>query len=290
MAHFFNRLLFLISFITGILIATIFKAQNDNDSIAPRKLFAKSKYDNWFKESKLIRHNIPFDNINKKSLSESQYLKSKIKILCIILVHKEKNVVAAKNTWALSCNEIQLIYLNLKRKIPVPIKKLGSQRPKSSWMLLCEILKHVPDHFHWILVVHDYSFVIMENLRLFVASLDWSKPYYLGHPVKFWNIIYNSGEAGYLLSYGALKVLQLHLNVFDSSLTYMNREDYYLGKILARLNITFEDTRDENDLTTFHLNNIYHFFSPEEYGYKSSVYPYKCCSPYSITFQVGHTQ
>lgn len=50
------------------------------------------------------------------------------------------------------------------------------------------------------LIAPEDAFALPENLRFFVAAKNESDLHYLGHAMKFWNIIYNWGDAGYALS------------------------------------------------------------------------------------------
>lgn len=61
---------------------------------------------------------------------------------------------------------------------------------------------------------------------------------------------------------------------------------------MAKLNITPSDTRDSQGLSRFHPYNWYISFFPGESRsyYSTSVYPVKCCSKKSVTFQVSNCE
>ena len=40
--------------------------------------------------------------------------------------------------------------------------------------------------------------------RYYVAGLDEKVPHYLGHAMKFWNAVYNWGDAGYAINRATL--------------------------------------------------------------------------------------
>ena len=65
----------------------------------------------------------------------------------------------------------------------------------------------------WILVAAEETFAIPENLRFYVAAKNSSDFHYLGHAMKFWNVIYNWADAGYVLSKGTLDKM---MQKFDS--------------------------------------------------------------------------
>lgn len=189
-------------------------------------------YNNWLSKNKVKKYKVPLDILrysNNKYLLESEYLQNSVSVLCVILTRNEKNAEAAENTWAKTCTGIELVKLDTqKRKIRMPIKQ---DRQKSTWSLLCKSLVGIKDKFQWVLIVNDNTFALMENLRLLVAPLNYNESYYLGHPVRFWNTFYNTGLAGYVLSYGSLKKLQGKLNndSCTAEITYLNQEDFYIG-------------------------------------------------------------
>ncbi|KRT86308.1 hypothetical protein AMK59_1802 [Oryctes borbonicus] len=292
LAKFFSRLF--IGFLFGALFASLivllsinFKGKVTNSSNF-HKIPNNSEYNSWLSKNKVLKTKIPLDILRysgKEYLLESQYLYKTLSVLCIIFVRNEKNAKAAQATWAQGCSDIELVKLNTRqRKIRMPVKQ---NKENSTWSLLCKCLMKIDYKHQWILIINDNTFALLENLRLLVAPLNYTKNYYLGHAVQFWNINYNTGQAGYLLSLGSLKELQNKLGN-DSCVaetTYLNQEDFYIGKLLSTLNIFPQDTRDSLGLTTFHSFNWYQeFFSSATY-YKMSVYPVSCCSSQSITFQ-----
>ncbi|XP_044271268.1 glycoprotein-N-acetylgalactosamine 3-beta-galactosyltransferase 1-like isoform X2 [Tribolium madens] len=289
MCRFFKRASFLIGIFLGVFVAVILRINQIPKSGPPEpRVFDLTKYQKWFERTKLGRRPISFDVLrysNKSFHLESQYLHERISVLCVILVKTPKNADAVRATWGRSCNQLQFLNLTTERKKIPTIKKNGQE---SSWALLCELLKTLPEEFKWILVVYDYTFVLVENLRLFLSGLDPQDKYYLGHAVQFWSTEYNMGQAGYVLSRGTVHSFKQKFSDKNSCTqvrTYRNQEDYYLGKSLLSLNITPVDTRDSNGLSTFHPYNLHHVFFPER-NQKLSVFPHRCCSPHTVAFQV----
>lgn len=284
MVHFYTRLNFIIGIALGVLLAVYFQQFKINGGQKSRK--NDFLYQKWFKKEKLSRTKIAWDGLrysNKSYYLESEYLYNKVTILCIILVKHQKYLEAAKNTWIKGCNTIKPIVIETQNKI-MPRKQ---SKDKSSWALLCNVLKSREiSTFNWVLIVKDTTFVIMENLRLLLAPLNSKKDHYFGHVAKFWGVNYNTGDAGYVLSDGALASFQKSIgNEKCLENSYWNREDYYLGKYLKSLNITPINVIDEESLSMFHPYSWYHAFFPGEGYFKNSAYPYNCCSKKSISFQ-----
>lgn len=268
MYHFITRVLFVIGFLIGILLAVLIikltenksshhlgKTKTSNGKVA----FNSSIYESWFASKNLLRQKLSFDVLrysSRKIITESQYLFEKIKILCLILVRNLKNAEASSATWGKNCNKMEYLHIsidNKKRKI-VPIKKTKNN---SSWVLLCKALVNVSDNYNWILILHDDTFAILENLRLLVAGLDDSKGYYLGHPVTFWTVTYNMGQAGFVLSKGSVNKIKNKFNMTNSCTserTYWNQEDMYLGKYFQDV---FERVTEFFCRKTFSVNEYY---------------------------------
>ncbi|KAL3268097.1 hypothetical protein HHI36_007224 [Cryptolaemus montrouzieri] len=252
MFHFSTRLIFCVGFITGTLLS-LFLGHGRNSLKSDKEL----SYDNWFKNKQYTRKHVSFDSLRydqTKYTLESDLLFKSVSILCLILVLKDANFKASVNTWGKGCNGIQSI--NLSKK-PKPLIS-NQSRFDTSWNKICETLKNVPEIYDWVLVINDDTFVITENLRFFLAYRNSSDNFYLGYAVKFWNVLYNLGKAGYVLSRGVIKSMQK--STCSGRLPYMNKEDFGLGYHLATLNISVQDTRDEE------------------------VYETKCCSKHTITF------
>lgn len=237
MYHFFARLLFLVGFLCGFFLAVLITKQKSHSvhfsTAKTLKTFQDAFYQKWFTSARLVRKKVTFDLLrysNKTFTTEARYLYDKVRILCLVLVRNSKNAEAAKNTWAKGCNSAEYIHIGskVKRKI-VPIRKT---KERSSWVLLCKALLNV-SKYDWVIIVNDNTFVILENLRELVAGFDFRKGYYLGHAVTFWTTTYNTGQAGYVLSWGSVNAIRRKFNSSEqctSEITYLNQEDMYLGK------------------------------------------------------------
>lgn len=231
MVHFYSRTAtFIFGALLGIIIAKICVYKEYERLNVPVKKQIPS-FKTWSVSQGLKRKPVSWDILRYGSNDirpiVSEILFKKIQVLCIIFVRSENNLEGAKNTWIPNCNNIKLIHIKSKKT-----KYISAKRTKenSSWVLLCQLLKKITDGYNWYLIVNDSTFAILENLRYFVAPLNSSDAFYLGHSVKFWSTVYNSGQAGYVLSKGTLKALQSSLSETEcSTTTYWNREDFYLG-------------------------------------------------------------
>lgn len=238
--------------------------------------------------------------------SEAAFLFREVKVFCLVFPTNAgariamapdpgEAAAAIRATWGKRCNKI--LFYTAGEERAGPVVRLPS---KSAFGLLCESLRRVVaggEPFDWLLVTTETTFALPENLRHYVAPLNSSEPHYLGHAMKFWNQVYNWGEAGYALSQGAVSAL---LARFDSSSScqtggkYWKNADWYLGKHLAGLGVAVRDTRDHRGRGRFNGYSFRKLLFPgavslfERY-WKDSLYlspdgP-KCCSSRAVTFQ-----
>ncbi|XP_018354508.1 PREDICTED: C1GALT1-specific chaperone 1-like isoform X1 [Trachymyrmex septentrionalis] len=265
-------------------------------------------YHTWLATQKLKLYQIDLDEYlygrqerddKRKKLTEWNWLKKQVSITCVIFVETLKLGKSIKATWGKHCNNVYFFGHRLKNAelpiIDVNIKIV------SSWQLLCEAMNYIWNHqvdkLQWIIFVKDNTIIIPENLRYMVASLDYTRDYYLGHSVVLWGQAYNVAQSGYVLSRGALnKVVQM-FNSTEKCIKggkYWKKEDYYLGKHLSSLGIHPSDTRDQYLRGTFHGYSLQHLLwgvaKPDSY-FTRAVYPIKgeCCSPISVTFSVSES-
>jgi glycoprotein-N-acetylgalactosamine 3-beta-galactosyltransferase len=184
-------------------------------------------------------------------------------------------------------------------------------------------------NYDWFFIAGDDVYLIVENIHLFLRktlmkhlntsmsadSINADIPFYLGRPLRqSFNLLYNSGGAGYLLNAAALKLLVAALkdNLLRYDLTNTDNEDgniihnlcfhgtntsiedVMVGYCMSQLNISLWDTKDENGRERFHWHSPHAEFdgSLSDYLFQSSKsskgLPVKtgmdCCSPESISF------
>ncbi|XP_043269408.1 C1GALT1-specific chaperone 1-like protein [Venturia canescens] len=275
---------------------------------------ANSTYDSWLKAQNVTTTNIDMDlkqygpkgkaQMAKKVL-ESEWLKSKIHVTCIVFVEKLKRAESIVDSWGSSCNKLYFFSDRLNdTKLSVlqfPIKLV------SSWQMLCETMKYIwkftknsdssdsDKILEWAIFVKDDTMVIPENLRYLVASLDYNQGHYLGHPVVLWGQAYNVAQAGFVLSKLAFRKIVENFNTSQKCMTggkYWKKEDYYLGKHLALLGIHPSDTRDHRLRGVFHgyalQTLLWGIARPGSY-FTRALYPpgHNCCSPRSISFSTS---
>lgn len=187
----------------------------------------------------------------------------KSNILCVIFSKDLSNSFAASRSWAKHCDDYHFIGMDDGTNNRDNFKYLNVTvfKPKHSWHFLCDSMLYLYKLYmktiQWVIFVHDDVFVIPENLRYYVIYKDYNKPYYLGDISCFWSTFYNTVEAGFVLSRGAVKLLVKKFNTSqkcESSGKHWNTEDYYLGKYMVYCNNIYVFFQFSNDLGLFILS------------------------------------
>lgn len=237
-----NYLLFIVGLFIGSYLAfqvksrnTIIPSINQTFIDLPKKLASlNTYYENWFQNAGFIRRKHTIDTLRYGDhlfRTEAKILEHQIPILCVILSNNDKTAKAGVHTWAKGCTDVTIVKLSgRKGKHHIPMKKTAEN---SNWNKLCGAIKEIEyDKFEWVVFVHQQTFVLLENLRWFVASLNHTKGYYLGQAESFWNVRYNLAQAGFVLSQGSLRLLKAEFDEekgckVDSLM--LNKEDFTLG-------------------------------------------------------------
>ena len=201
-------------------------------------------YNKWMQKEQVFYKNLNMDfhlygpkfNINKRAI-ESEWLKNKVHIICVVFIEKENIFEAIKNTWGKRCNKLYFFGKKKMNKTLPDSVIYFDVKMDSSWHQLCNVFNYVWNNeqkpLEWVIFVHDDTIVITENLRFLLAPLSFEDDYYLGHPITMWKQKYNVAQAGYVLSRKTLQKLVTKFNSSETCITggkYWKMEDFYLGK------------------------------------------------------------
>jgi len=232
-----------------------------------------------------------------KDDSQAIGLAKSIRILCLILVQPSTlytNGQAVKDTWGKHCNILLFVSSTNDTKFGTFGVNFTEGR-RNLWSKTRDGFKHVYEHYYdkadWFIKADDNTFVIVENLRYFLASYNTNDPHYFGEKWKWRKGEYfNAGGAGYVLSKKALKEFY---HVMDDikkchPVPPIGSEDYYVAICLNSVNIYPGDTRDKFGRHTFHQFGVEEEYSRERRKDKFDSWEPKggreCCSDYSISY------
>ncbi|CAG2167939.1 unnamed protein product [Oppiella nova] len=215
----------------------------------------------------------------------------------------DKKAIHVRNTWAQRCD--QYLFISSRDNSTLPAIKLcdTDDRPH----LWCKtkhgmryLFDNYLDHFDWFLKADDDSYVIVDNLRHFLAQHSPQKPLYFGCKLRFKDVVYMSGGAGYVLSQTALKhfIKALDNNTDTKSCRAhidTGVEDLEMGRCLQNNGVDAGDARDDWAKARFLPFDPLHMVMPNmdinviaPWFHSYSVYPHKsgpeCCSRSLISF------
>lgn len=233
-------------------------------------------------------------SLNEEALKEKQ----KIRILCWVMTSPSTLYTKGKpvkETWGKRCNK--LLFMSSEEDPSFPAIGLDVSegrdelwhKTRAAWDY---VYQHHFDDADWFMKADDDTFVIIENLRHLISSLDSEKPHYLGRHFKPFGG-YNSGGAGYVFSKETLRRFKKALG--DTSLCSKDSfaEDVEVGKCLGAMGVKPAYTRDTGGRETFmplppehhlipgYLSKDFWLFSYDSNPYKEGP---ECCSDHAVTF------
>jgi len=254
--------LFGVGFLLGMLLAVVYQNKS-TETVDLLRYSYDFAYEKWlfglgYQSSPLSPDENRYKDKNGTEIenpirdrTEAAFLHEKIKVICIVFPGKSLDyAVAVNNTWGKHCTELRFYHHKMKNAT-LPIRTLPSG---SSFELLCSALLEISREkvkFDWIFFATDNTFVIPENFRYYVASLNSSDPHYLGHTMTFWQVHYNWKNAGFAISKGTATALLAKFQdkkACTAGGRFWNNEDWYLGKHLYDLGIKPVDTRHGTSL------------------------------------------
>ena len=139
------------------------------------------------------------------------------RILCWVLTDPkqlDKRAVHVRDTWARHCD--LALFMSSETNTTFPTIGLNvkagrnhlAPKSKQAWIYVYE---HYLNDFEYFVKADDDTFIIVENLRRYMANRNPEEPEFFGHRMYLSlfgrKIIYNSGGPGQVLSRKALKLM-----------------------------------------------------------------------------------
>ncbi|VDM54477.1 unnamed protein product [Angiostrongylus costaricensis] len=138
------------------------------------------------------------------------------RLLCFVLTSPKfygTRVLAVNETWLPRCDHGQF-FANIPMDPTIPHSTVLNGIPddykylfQKSMISFHYAFTEISDQFDWYFKADDDTYVIMEHMYEYLATLDPTEPYYLGYTLRpYFKRGYNGGGAGYVLSRAALKL------------------------------------------------------------------------------------
>jgi hypothetical protein len=200
------------------------------------------------------------------------------RILCGLKTHvgKHDKVADVADTWGWRCDGFFAASSKTDRDIGADLLHEGPEEYTNLWQKVRSMAAFMYDYYlddyDYFLFADDDTFIIMENLRNYLLSLESatggrnSRPLYIGSPFSLHEAQYNTGGPGYLLNRDALRRL------VEDGLPYyfasdFGGEDVLMGTIMATLHIHMVDTSDAANRQRFFHDDLESVASDEEAGH-----------------------
>uniref|UniRef100_A0A8R1IC90 N-acetylgalactosaminide beta-1,3-galactosyltransferase n=1 Tax=Caenorhabditis japonica TaxID=281687 RepID=A0A8R1IC90_CAEJA len=211
-----------------------------------------------------------FNMINVSSAA--QKLPKKGQLFCWVqtspLYHNSRSL-AINETWIHRCDHGQLFTSEQFNDSRIPYSTVFAGIPDNYYNLFFKsryafhhIYTKISSEFEWYLKADDDTYVIVENLRAYLSTLNPDEPHYLGYQLKpYLKNGYNGGGAGYVLSRAALKIFAEQLYQNSTLCPDDIYEDVGIARCLANVGIYPEDTRNahgQNRFNTFSPSDTFH--------------------------------
>uniref|UniRef100_A0A914VET3 N-acetylgalactosaminide beta-1,3-galactosyltransferase n=1 Tax=Plectus sambesii TaxID=2011161 RepID=A0A914VET3_9BILA len=247
-------------------------------------------------------------SIHKAENQLSAVLYDSKRILCWIMTEKrgKDRQDAILDTWGTRCNMLLFVEgadtdarSDQKEVLFKTVHKIRlhmNDSYENLWEKTKLAFRYIHDNykgqFDWILKVDDDSYVIMENLRLFLHNKCEEDAHYYGCQYKAGGG-YISGGPGYVISAFNLKKLIQSFSMPQCSQSSSGAEDVEIAKCLRLVGITPGDSRDVRrfrfspfkvENTMFHdsLKSAYNWFW--SYSAHKLEEGFECCSDDHISF------
>lgn len=293
-------LAFLLATISGVLVAlmtlqydALLSDRSAMTTPLSYELRTPGSYGSWLAELGAERGS----GSDGSSSSEAEFLYHQVPVLCLVQAKSRQQVRSVYNNWGRHCNRLVFFGSIQDPYVPIHQVPLSVADAQVTCLVLRHILRKYSGEFTWVLLVDDETFAIVENLRFYVAPLNSSAVYYLGHPVQETSGgFYNSLTGGIVLSEGAVRGL---LGTMGPRCDRLGKTsvamDRYIGKLLVRsVGATRPvDTRDALARGRFNPFSVEKMLVPGSISYFNSYWRTSlflsqegghCCSRRAVTF------
>uniref|UniRef100_A0A0N5C8Q3 N-acetylgalactosaminide beta-1,3-galactosyltransferase n=1 Tax=Strongyloides papillosus TaxID=174720 RepID=A0A0N5C8Q3_STREA len=186
--------------------------------------------------------------------------------------HQTK-AASLKNTWLKHCDKSVFItnaydkkLESLDKKLEVVVYNNSIDTYENLWQKTKFAFSLAFDHYYtinkrkgfdWFLKADDDTFILVENLKMYLKMKNENKNYYFGCKMNYKNKSipngYMSGGAGYVLSRGSLKklVTEGFRNKIKCNKVLYGFEDAEMGSCLGKLNIFPSYINGRKDIIPF---------------------------------------
>ncbi len=93
---------------------------------------------------------------------------------------------AVRDTWGRRCD--RMLFAGDSENEVFPTKKFGAPSKKMLWLKVRDVFEYLYDNyledFDWFFKGDDNTFLVVENLKMFLSKHDPNHPWFFGHRFK----------------------------------------------------------------------------------------------------------
>merc|ERR1712004_276707 len=188
------------------------------------------------------------------------------RILCFVLTHPgnlRTKTIEVRNTWSKRCDKT-LFISDVDDKIFPTIAPKGIRTGYAGlWsktlLTFRMIYRRYLRRYDWFLKADDNTYIVVENLRKFLAKYDPDMPHFFGKYFKAKGG-YNSGGAGYVLSRESVRLFEEVVSSFNQPKGCDNKhstraEDWVTAQCLKAAGVRPGRAMDSKGFDLFHCFN-----------------------------------
>ena len=223
-------------------------------------------------------------------------LSKEVRVFCLVQSAAEfhdSRAIHIQATWGKRCDKLLFVSERNDSRLPIFYVDLPPGRQHltvKQRLALDHVYQKYLNDFDWFYKADDDTYVIVENLRQFLASKNASDPVYFGHHFKA--VVkpsgYLSGGSGYVFSREALRRWGTRPDG-AYPLNHSTGNDVWMGEAMQMLGVRVGDSRDEMGLERFYV------LRPQDYVIGKNIswmeeydkYPQKMVSPCYIFCWMG---
>ncbi|GAB6026181.1 hypothetical protein CHUAL_012392 [Chamberlinius hualienensis] len=245
----------------------------------------------------------------KHNFEKANFMPAKtnmVKLLCWVPVTKAtiNEVNAVNSTWLKRCDRTLFVGDTTTTGLNDIISLNVTTGRQYLWFKTRDALQYIYnnyfDDYDWFFKADTDTYVIVENLRYVLSTLDDNQPQYVGLVLDLnkthnnVNLTLQAGGPGYVLNKLALKKLITQAYKNESCYKgFRQEEDVMLGWCFQLMKVNPHEPTDEQNRTHFFpMTPYYHVAAPitseSSWYWKIAVRPAKtsidCCSKYAISF------
>jgi hypothetical protein len=192
------------------------------------------------------------------------------RILCGVYSHKgsHERIAGIADTWGWRCDGFFAASTETDRSIgAIDLPHQGPESYDNMWQKTRSMVAFMYDYYledyDYFLLSGDDTFIILENLRNYLLSLESetggrdAQPLSIGMPISNWKVNYNTGGPSYILNRSALRRLVEQGLPYYFTDTERPCEDILMGAMMAAIHVHLVDTSDAANRQRFFHDGLH---------------------------------